>query len=859
MKFIRFLLFILIITTTIIPQIRFKHYPGYSVSQAQIKELEGSQLRETMLLNGKWQVYSEKDKERNKSSVMVPSVYDGQDELVFEKKFTLSKELLDRKLFQLNFLGVNYSADISVNNSVIFRHTGGAFPFSIMLPKDLLKPGADANALRIHIIPRGDERNTIPLSHGYLFPSEFAGIFRDVYITMLPNVAVQRYTVTTEAAMPGRAKLHVEANILNRSFSSLDSAVSTGYELRVSAIPFNSNASEVVSTLSFDVRKGKEKDIQLNMEIASPSLWTPDAPSLYKIKLEILHNGTIIDDVYKNTAVYQLKGTPGGLSLNNQPFALRGVTYVPAFESYGVMMTYEQMRQDMLLIKETGFNTVRFTKAVPHPYMLQLCAQYGLIAFIDMPIEHVPASLLSDNLFFNNAKNFYNQCVSAYGNESAVAAIGLGSGFSGVDEGDIFFITQMSEIIHQRSKKMTYEGFLPQTITTEVPGVDLYGVETIGVEITDLVTVYARMEAKVGRGKTFLMGAGYWANEESSNGYANPNTFEAQAKFFNDILDYADEKQMPAVFLHTMFDYRTDYTSMVGKYNDKNLLLLGIASEERGTDRTAYKLVYAALHNLQKITVPIGVKKDKSPFVFILFGLGLALLIGVLINSGRKFREDAVRALVRPYNFFADVRDLRIFSAVQSLVLGALVSSVLALLTESYIYFFRQNETVEKLALATTSDTLMGLLSFLAWNPTPALLILTCVFFIMLAIIAGLIRVAATGVINKVYYSSSFYVVVWAFIPVLLLTPFGIVLYRILVPQTANAYIYGASILFTAWIAMRVLKGAYVIYDTTAARVYIFGFAIILLFLGTISAYLQYYYMALDFVFHAFREFRLGL
>lgn len=858
MRFLRYLLFFLSITATIIPQIRFKHYPGYNVSKSQIAELENSSSRETIVLNGQWQVYSEKDKERNRSSVMVPSVYDGQDELVFEKKFTLSQQLLDRKLFQLNFLGVSYSADISVNNSVIYRHTGGGFPFSILLPKDLLKPGNDANTLRIHIIPRGDERNTIPLSHGFLFPSEYAGIFRDVYITILPNVAIQRYAISTEWAAAGRARLHVGANIINRSFSKTDSVESTGYELKISAIPVG-GGGEAVVTQNFDVRRGKEKDVQLSFDIASPALWTPETPSLYRVKIEVFTGGTLVDEITRQFAVNQVKVTSAGFFLNNLPFAVKGVTYVPAFETYGVMMTYEQMRQDILLIKETGFNTVRFTKALPHPYMLQLCAQYGLLAFIDMPIEHVPPSLLIDNLFFNSARNFYNQCLSAFINESAVAGIGLGAGFSGNDDGDLYFLAQMGDIIHQRSKKLTYAGFIPMTVGNEVQGVDFYGVESIGKEVPEITDALKAMESKVGKGKTFIMGAGYWANEESSNGYANPNTYEAQAKFFNDILDYTDEKQVPAVFLHTMFDYRTGYTSIIGKYNKNDLLLVGIASENRATERTAYKLVYAALHNLQKITVPIGVKKDKSPFVFIIFGLGLSLLIGVLINSGRKFREDAMRALVRPYNFFADVRDLRIFSAAQSLLLGGLVSAVLALLTESYLYFLRQNEIVEKVVLATTSDTLIQLVSFLAWNPTPALFILMVCFFVLLMIIAGVVRVGATGVINKVYYSSSFYVVVWAFIPVLLLTPVGIVLYRILVPQTANVYIYALTVLFTCWLFMRVLKGAYVIYDTTAVRVYVFGIAFVLIIVGTLAAYLQYYYIAVDFILHAIREFRLGL
>ena len=68
------------------------------------------------------------------------------------------------------------------------------------------------------------------------------------------------------------------------------------------------------------------------------------------------------------------------------------------------------------------------------------------------------------------------------------------------------------------------------------------------------------------------------------------------------------------------------------------------------------------LHNSENVTIPIGSKKADAPMIFIVFGIVLAILMGILVNSGRKFREDASRALLRPYNFYADIRDQRIIS-----------------------------------------------------------------------------------------------------------------------------------------------------------------------------------------------------
>lgn len=853
------LFFILLFSTAIFSQIHFKHYPNYSVTASQIKELESSDHREILMLNGNWTVYAEKDKDKNRASVVIPSVYDGTDELIFEKKFSVSQDQLDRKVWILHFLGINYAADITVNGSVLFRHTGGSFPFAVVLPRDILKVGQNANTLLLHIIPKTDERNTIPLTNSFLSPEELPGIFRDVYIELAPSISVQRYSIQQESVSPARARIKITANIANRYYSKADSALSNGsYELRAALIPSNASHGEATNSISVEVKRGKEKDVQLTLDVNSPLLWSPESPAQNKLKIEILQGGVVVDQIVRNVALYSFRPLHDSLLLNNQEYQLRGVTYVASYKTFGNMMAYDQMRQDILLIKETGFNAIRFTKILPHPYLLHLCAEYGLLALVDIPLDGVPPSLLSENLFLNNAKNFVSQFISAYNNYSAIAAVGLGSGYSGNDDNDVYFLTQINDIIRQKSKKLTYASFIPQTLITDVAGIDFYGLETNDTEIKALEAVRTLLEGKLGNGRVFLTAVSYWTTEENSNGYANPNTYEAQAKYFGDIMEYSEQKHIPGYFFNTMFDYRSDYASVIGKYNANHILPLGLGTEDRSTERTAYKLIYAALHNLQKVTVPIGVKKDKSPFVFIVFGLFLALLIGFLINSGKKFREDALRALVRPYNFFADIRDLRIFSAIHSLILATVVSAVFALLTASYLHFFKQNILLEKVLLSTTYDSLTQIVSYLAWHPSHALFFLTLFFLAFLGVIAAVVKLASLSVMNRVFYSSAFYMVVWACVPVILLTPLGIVLYRILVPQVANWYIYLFSVGYTIWLFSRVLKGTYIIFDTHSTKVYFLGYLLVFIIVGAALGHLQYHYSSVDFLVHAIREFRQG-
>ena len=69
---------------------------------------------------------------------------------------------------------------------------------------------------------------------------------------------------------------------------------------------------------------------------------------------------------------------------------MNGVTYVPSSLDYGNMSDYDLMDKDIRMIKELGFNTIRFSNSVPNPYFLNLCEKYGLVVFIELPLSSVP-------------------------------------------------------------------------------------------------------------------------------------------------------------------------------------------------------------------------------------------------------------------------------------------------------------------------------------------------------------------------------------------------------------------------------------------------------------------------------------
>ena len=103
-----------------------------------------------------------------------------------------------------------------------------------------------------------------------------------------------------------------------------------------------------------------------------------------------------------------------------------------------------------------------------------------------------------------------------------------------------------------------------------------------------------------------------------------------------------------------MFDYYGDFNSLYSKFSTNNFYQIGILGADRNVNRIGYNVIKSKLKKANRITIPLGSKADDAPLFFIIMGLGLSIFMGVLVNSKKKFREDAMRALLRPYNFFSD-------------------------------------------------------------------------------------------------------------------------------------------------------------------------------------------------------------
>jgi hypothetical protein len=243
--------------------------------------------------------------------------------------------------------------------------------------------------------------------------------------------------------------------------------------------------------------------------------------------------------------------------------------------------------------------------------------------------------------------------------------------------------------------------------------------------------------------------------------------------------------------------------------------------------------------------------------IFIIFGLLLAIFTGVLVNSGRKFREDASRALLRPYNFFSDVRDQRIISASHTTLLGLIIAAVIALIVSNILFHLKTSLLFENLLLAFANPWLMRVTNYLAWHPLMSILWLTA-FNIVLFIIATLIiKIASSFVRTKVFINSVYFTFIWALLPVVLLIPIGIILYRVLLAGTINLYVYIGLGVIQLWVIYRLMKGVHVLFDSKPGSVYLYSILFIIGVVGSVLFYYELKHSTVEYLLFTLKQFNI--
>lgn len=797
------------------------------------------------------------------TEVKVPSAFDVQGRVVFLRKFTVGESLVNNFVCRLVSYGINYESEFYINDDFVGKHVGGYTSFKLDVPENTIQPGSE-NVLKIVVSNLLSARNTLPLRQQIWGWRNYGGILRDIYLEAVPRLWLESIQVqTTLEEDLKRGSVRIAAIISNNGFQGLTvdtvkrKARGFLYQM-ILDLSDKLTGALVAQTAPYSLSPEMGKDTEANLAFAVNSVkpWSTETPDLYVLKVTLVKaegkKRTVLDEQNLEIGFRSVALREGALLLNGKRAQLKGVIWHEDSPDHGSAMTYEQMEKDIVLIKSLGANAIRFAFHPPHPYVVTLCSRYGLLALQEIPAWNVPGEVLGDDFFQMLGEQQTREMIRRDQHQPAMLAWGVGDDFDSSDPRARTYVERMVRVAKEADARPVYYG--SKMLGIDVCS-DLVDIACVSVPANDLKEFKALLTEWTDQHKSqpvMLIRYGKTVQSNNHNGYSDPMSEEAQARFFMQYFAAIRELGISGSFIQSFSDWRGDRPVLTVEQHDQYLHPVGLLSYER-EKRLAFDVVKLVFAGQRVQALPIGKHRGSFPVVHIVAGFLVIFLLAYQYHYNRRFSESFKRSLLRAYNFFADLREVRSVSVFHTLLLSVMISLTLAVVLSSLLYFFRTDVLADYvITQLVVSDILKEYLIRLTWNPLEGILVLTGFFLVLSVVLSILVRISSLFVRAKITMLHAYTLTVWASVPFVFLSPLGMSLFKVMQAPFYVVPSFVVLFLFLFWVIVRGLKGISVIYDMSSVKAYIGGglaaAALIVLFVVyydsefSLTAYLEFLY-----------------
>ena len=790
--------------------------------------------------------------------VRIPASFDYKGRITFMRKFSLDRVTLAASSFHLIGLGINLDAEIYINDVFVGRHVGGYTTVDIDLPDNALQIGSE-NAIKIVVNNNLTARSTLPLRKQILGWRDYAGIVRDIYLLVTPRLWVDKLVIQSSISQDLTQGSVDVVGVLNSKLfgaagDTLNAMVGSAQPLFAVDVIDKSSGTVVGSSPPQPVTVQPNRDYEVRTSVAfkTPRPWSPETPDLYTVRarLYLQQAKTVkgIDEIECITGFRRFEIAGSAFQLNGKPVVLRGVVWHEDVARRGTSLTYEQMEKDITLMKTLGANAVRFAFHPPHPYVLSLCDRYGLLVFEEIPAVSVPSEILDQENFKLLAEASMGEVIERDRHRPSVVAWGIGDDFDSSDDRTVGFVERLTGTIAKLDARPVYFGSRVFT-TDRCAGKTPIAAFRVSIDKSSLLKTAMQTWVSGHNGQPIvLLSYGKDVEPENRNGWSDPMSQEAQAEFFKKSYQSIKEAGIAGSFIDAFADWRGDRPWMSIGSGNRTVYPVGLLSYGR-EKRAAFEMV-KLLYNGEKTTaLPIGRYRASFPVAHIVWGFAVIFVIAYLYHYNRRFNESFKRALIRSYNFYADLRDVHTVSIPQTIILAVSVAVTMGVIVSGILYRFRTDSLADSLVTSIfVSDSLKEKLISAVWQPFIGILAFSAVFVALYPVIALFIRLFALLVKRRVYWYHAFAVAVWGTLPIVLLSPVGMALFKLL---QADLYVLPTFVLiggFILWSFLRILKGISVIYDVSSVKAYAGGCAVVLVIMGGLLIYYETAYALTAYV-----------
>jgi len=159
-------------------------------------------------------------------------------------------------------------------------------------------------------------------------------------------------------------------------------------------------SGNVVTSTSTQIAINSEVELEQQLNVEDPNLWTPGDPQLYSAVSKVIVDGKMVDQYVTRFGFrYFHFDSQKGFSLNDRHMELKGVCLHHDLGPLGTAVNKSAIRRQLKLLQEMGCNAIRTSHNPPAPELLELCDEMGFLVLDEA----------FDEWKYGKCKNGYNQ------------------------------------------------------------------------------------------------------------------------------------------------------------------------------------------------------------------------------------------------------------------------------------------------------------------------------------------------------------------------------------------------------------------------------------------------------------------
>ncbi|MBB6479986.1 glycoside hydrolase family 2 protein [Spirochaeta isovalerica] len=269
----------------------------------------------------------------------------------------------------LHFAAVDYYSEIWIDNELVGNHEGGYTPFYF----DITNYIKERKRFTITVFvedpdsgeqPRGKQSKGASFACWY---TPVTGIWQDVWLEFLPETyikSIKKISSTPE----GTINFSLELSSPLENTIVLSEVILQGTSI---------TKTEIEARFPFT---------QMSHFINNASHWEPKNPALYYIRILLIHNDSVIDELITYTAFRTLEIKKDGLYLNEKKLYQKLILMQGYWEDGGYTPPSEHSYgKDIESAQELGFNGCRMHMKIESPRFYHAADRLGFLVWEEAP------------------------------------------------------------------------------------------------------------------------------------------------------------------------------------------------------------------------------------------------------------------------------------------------------------------------------------------------------------------------------------------------------------------------------------------------------------------------------------------